>query len=160
VLRANNIDLGGKLNLEDLKCIGKEMDPEKKLSKGDIFICMASGSKQHLGKVAYIDRDTEYYFGGFMGCVRSLKNIKSKFLFYLLNSPNFNKYLKEQISGVNINNLNQKTFYNFQIPLPSLSEQEKVLKELDSFNEEIGVKNEEIVDLEEKINTKIANLFE
>ena len=32
-----------------------------------LMICTASGSKSHLGKVAYIDDDYGYAFGGFMG---------------------------------------------------------------------------------------------
>ena len=53
------------------------------------------------------------------------------YLFFLLNSEKFNSYLKEQITGVNINNLNQKILYNYQIPLPPLSEQKRIVAKLD-----------------------------
>lgn len=160
ILRANNIDLEGTLNLQDLKYIKKEIGDEKRLQKDDIFICMASGSKSHIGKVAYISNDTNYYFGGFMGCIRTLEGLDSKYLFYLLKSEKFNKYLRKQISGVNINNINQRIFSNFEIPLPPIKEQKKIVEELDRYNKTIDEKKKEIAAIEEKINSRIALIFE
>ncbi|GAH14155.1 unnamed protein product, partial [marine sediment metagenome] len=73
ILRANNITLAGNLILEDIKLVSKDLKlrESQKLIAGDIFICVASGSKDHIGKVAYIDKDTDNYFGGFMGAIRT-----------------------------------------------------------------------------------------
>nr|MBP8689465.1 restriction endonuclease subunit S [Patescibacteria group bacterium] len=159
VLRANNIDLGGALNLDDLKFINKELKETQKLKKGDIFICMASGSKSHIGKVAFIDKDTDYYFGGFMGCIRAFDNINPKYLYYTLNSPAFNKYLRGQISGVNINNINQTVFYNFKIPLPSMNEQKDIVEEISKLENSV-LKNKEIIDFFElKSKDVISKIF-
>ena len=60
VLRANNIDLTTNLlNFEELKYISDSVcvDKRKKVKKDSLLICTASGSKSHLGKVAYIDDD-------------------------------------------------------------------------------------------------------
>ena len=160
VLRANNIDLGGNLNLSDLKYIKREPKETQKLRKGDILICMASGSKSHIGKVAFIEEDTNYYFGGFMGCIRTFEDVNSKYLFYMLNSPRFNNYLRDQISGVNINNLNQKTFYSFVIPLPPIEEQKKIVEELDRYQRIIEKNKELIVNTEAKIHSRVVALFE
>ena len=51
ILRANNIDLKtNSLNLEDIKLVNKNLNlqEDKKLHNKDIFICLASGSKEHL----------------------------------------------------------------------------------------------------------------
>ena len=133
ILRANNISLDGTVNLSEIKFISKELNSHQKLTKNDIFICLASGSKQHIGKVAFIQEETDFYCGGFMGCIRVKDNLYAKYLFSSLNSQNFNSYLKEQISGVNINNLSQKILYNFQIPLPPLEVQEQIVAEIDSY---------------------------
>jgi hypothetical protein len=60
VLRATNIDLAtNRLIFDELKYINdKVIVPEsKKVKKGALMICTASGSKSHLGKVALIDED-------------------------------------------------------------------------------------------------------
>ncbi len=137
VLRANNINLDGTLNFDEVKQISKKvnLNENKKLKKGDIFICLASGSKEHIGKVAFIDNDIDYYFGGFMGAIRTLNNeiLNSKYLFLNLNNSKFNVYLRTQISGVNINNLNSKILYEFQIPLPPLEVQQEIVAEIEGY---------------------------
>jgi type I restriction enzyme S subunit len=57
VLRANNVDLSsGRLNFEDLRYIHSSVavDERKYLSANSIIVCTASGSRDHLGKTAYI----------------------------------------------------------------------------------------------------------
>lgn len=136
VLRANNISLETKsLDLSDIKYLKDEytFNSDKLLKKDDIFICLASGSKQHIGKVAFISENTDYLFGGFMGAIRANSKVSPKYLFHILASDNFNVYLQSQITGVNINNLNQKILYDYEIPLPPISVQEEIVKELDAY---------------------------
>ena len=57
VLRANNITLEtNELNFDDVKEISADVKikPTQYLKKNDILICAGSGSKEHIGKVAYI----------------------------------------------------------------------------------------------------------
>ena len=136
VLRANNIALDGRLYLGDVKQISKknEFKDSQMLKSGDIFICLASGSKSHVGKVAYIESDTNYYFGGFMGAIRiTSSNLIPKYLFYLLKQDRFNEYLSTAILGANINNLSSTILYEFQIPFPPISVQEEIVAELNSY---------------------------
>ncbi|MCF7843304.1 N-6 DNA methylase [Candidatus Gracilibacteria bacterium] len=136
ILRANNISLDSGLILDDVKLISKNLKLKEvqKFKAGDIFICLASGSKDHIGKVAYIKEDTDFYFGGFMGAVR-IKNgtIDSRFLFSLLKDQKFNDFLRQEISGANINNLNSGILSRYKIPLPPLDVQEKIVAEIDSY---------------------------
>ena len=162
VLRANNIDLITKtLNLEDIKLIRKDLDfsNDKKLSKNDIFICLASGSKEHIGKVAYIDRDTDYYFGGFMGAIRCNKKAISKYLFHCLSSDKFNMYLRSTIIGVNINNLNSNILYNYEIPLPPLEEQNKIISKIEQEEKAIEECKKSIKLHQEKIKSRIQAIW-
>ena len=69
VLRSNNIDLEkGTLDLSELKYIREDffVPADKKVMPGSILMCMANGSKSHLGKVALVQDDLGYAFGGFM----------------------------------------------------------------------------------------------
>nr|VFJ87445.1 MAG: type I restriction enzyme M protein [Candidatus Kentron sp. H]VFJ89045.1 MAG: type I restriction enzyme M protein [Candidatus Kentron sp. H]VFJ95744.1 MAG: type I restriction enzyme M protein [Candidatus Kentron sp. H] len=137
LLRANNIDkLTGLLDLTDIKRVSSILtfSGDKKLQKGDIFICLASGSKAHIGKVALIIVDTDFYFGGFMGAVRTKRErLHPAYLFHQLRQAHFNDFLREQIAGANINNLGAKLLYEFQIPLPPLAVQQEIVAEIEGY---------------------------
>jgi type I restriction enzyme S subunit len=137
VLRANNLILANnRINFDDVKIISNtvKVKDEQKLRKNDIFICTASGSKEHIGKVAFIDENLDYYFGGFMAVIRTENIIMSKFLFYLLVGENFSKYLKNSLNTSTINNLNTTILQNFRIPIPPMEEQERIVAILDKFD--------------------------
>jgi len=136
ILRANNISLSDTLILDDIKLISRDLKlkDSQKLRAEDIFICLASGSKDHVGKVAYIPNDTDFYFGGFMGAIRvKEKTISPQYLFHLLKDQKFNDFLGQEISGANINNLNFGILSRYQIPLPPLEIQEQIVAELDGY---------------------------
>lgn len=142
ILRANNINLNNQLDLSDIKMISKEIQisSTQQLHKDDILLCVASGSSIHIGKVAYIINDTQYYFGGFMAVIRCDKNrILPKYLYYLLTDIRFKEYLNVAIAGANIKNINKKILGNYKIPLPSsIAEQQAIVKELDNYQEIIN----------------------
>lgn len=108
---------------------------EKRLRKDDIFICMSSGSKDHIGKVAYIDQDTKYYAGGFMGIIRTnpQKCIPKYLYYYLLLSGKFREEIKILTQGANINNISS-TINAISIPLPPLEKQNQIVSELSSYH--------------------------
>lgn len=134
VLRSNNVDLKtNKLNFEDLRYINsKIVIPEnKKITKGSILICTANGSKSHLGKVALIDENYNYAFGGFMGLIKPKENLNSNFLFHILTSESYKKFIGELSDGANINNLKFGDLGTFKIPIPPLPEQQRIVSILD-----------------------------
>lgn len=135
VLRSNNIDLlSGKLDFTELKYLKEDftIPQEKRLKKGSLFICMSNGSKIHLGKVAYVDKDYNYAFGGFMGQITPNNDVNGLFLHYILNSPKYKEYIKSLSEGANINNLKFKDLSEFNISYPPLSEQKAIVSRLDS----------------------------
>ena len=141
VLRANNIDKDThRLNLTEIKNVSRALKfPDaKKLKRHDILICLASGSQSHIGKVTLSLNDTEYYFGGFMGAVRANSSlVDPHFLYFQLRQTNFNDFLRQQISGANINNLSAKLLYRFQIPLPPLEVQQEIVAEIEGYQKVI-----------------------
>jgi type I restriction enzyme S subunit len=140
VVRATNIELkNNRLNLAQLKYIKDsiKIKEDKILKKGDILICTASGSKSHLGKVAFIDKDINMAFGGFMGVLRTSKKCLPKFLYNILISQKFKKVLLSNTSGSNINNLRFSQIENFEFILPSLLEQQRIIAKLDEAFAEI-----------------------
>lgn len=138
VFRANNITLSSNtLNYEDIKLVSKSVKVKETqlLRQGDILICAGSGSKEHIGKVAYISTNMNYTFGGFMAVIRCLKKLNSRYLFYILASEMFSDYLSSVLNSSTINNLNAGIIKNFSIPVPPLPIQEEIVRILDHFTE-------------------------
>ncbi|GAA9262640.1 restriction endonuclease subunit S [Helicobacter pylori] len=136
VLRANNITLSNHLNFEDIKVINKNVKIRKEqyLKKNDILICAGSGSSEHIGKVAFIDMDFDYVFGGFMGVIR-IREVNSRFVYHIFTSNIFKQYLEKSLNTTTINNLNANILQNFLIPIPPLEVQQEIVKILDAFTE-------------------------
>ena len=136
ILRANNISLNNQLNFSEIKQIARniELNENLKLKKDDILMCASSGSKEHVGKVAYIEKEIDCYPGGFMGVIRSdTKSIIPKYLFSLLTTQYFRAYIENNIIGVNIQNINSSLINSFSIPLPPLNIQEEIVSEIESY---------------------------
>ncbi len=135
VLRANNITLSNHLNFEDIKVINKNVKIRKEqyLKKNDILICAGSGSSEHIGKVAFINTDFDYVFGGFMGVIR-IREINSRFVYHIFTSNIFKQYLEKSLNTTTINNLNANILQNFLIPIPPLEIQQEIVKILDQFS--------------------------
>lgn len=140
IFRANNINIGiNTLNYDDVKEISKDVKVKdyQWLYKDDILICAGSGSKEHVGKVAYISEDLDYAYGGFMGKIVTDNSLVSRYLFHVISSLLFKKYLEVALNSTTINNLNSEIVNNFEVPIPSLSEQNRIVGILDTFTSSI-----------------------
>lgn len=153
VLPADNISLDGSLELSKpiyLKS-AQNLTEEKRLIENDIFICFSSGSKEHVGKVAYINSNTNYYAGGFMGIIRSTSDLLiTKYLFYLLNSSDGRRMVRAQCSGANINNLSNSLGF-LSIPLPPIDIQTDIVSECEKIDAECENAKQMIISFNEKI---------
>ena len=135
VLRANNITLeAGKINFDDVKYISDKIEiPEsKKVKKGSLLICTASGSKKHLGKIGLVDKDMDFAFGGFMGMLTPNEKIDSKYLYWLTQSKAYSEFIGGLSDGANINNLKFSQLTNFPVPIVPIPEQKRIVELLDT----------------------------
>lgn len=141
VLRATNIDLTTNfLNLKELKYINDNVNipNSKKVKKDSLIICTASGSKNHLGKVAYIDDNYNYAFGGFMGMITPKNGLNSKYLFHLMTSCTYKNFIAKLSNGTNINNLKFEDLKKFPVPYPAFPVQQQIVDILDETFEDIA----------------------
>jgi len=141
VVRATNIDLEtNQLDFSELKYISEKIvvPVAKKLKKGSLLICTASGSKSHLGKVAFIDDDYDYSFGGFMGMLTPNEDLLPRYLFHLMTSGGYKDFIGQLADGANINNLKFDDLKRFHVPFPPIAEQRRIVGILDEAFEGIA----------------------
>lgn len=141
VLRSNNVDLStNTLNFDEIKYLREdfEIPQKKKVQKGSLLMCISNGSKIHLGKVALIEEDLDFAFGGFMGLLTPNETVVyPKYFYYALISPAYKFFINSLSDGANINNLKFADLKSFDIPIPSLAEQERIVEILDREFERI-----------------------
>ena len=132
ILRANNIN-DGAFNFDELVFVPSDLvTSQQKISKNDIVITMSSGSKAHVGKVAIAKMDMDSAFGAF--CAKIIpQRIVPKYLFYILRSSDFRHHIETSCKGTNINNIKQEYILNYELLLPSIPEQERIVARIEEL---------------------------
>lgn len=134
VLRAGNIQL--ELDTEnDLIYIPSSIPSKEQIfRKGDIAICISSGSSHLVGKTAPLKTDFKGTIGGFCGIIRPKNDLYGKFLKVWLKGPEFKAFRNADASGSNIQNLQFSKLPKIKIQIP------KDLKKLENFLDETSDK--------------------
>lgn len=78
------------------------------------------------------------------------KQLKKDFLYYIFTSNYVQEQLSNKASGGVVKNLNIVRVKSVKIPLPTLEEQEKVVKEINIIEEEISLIEKELEQLQEQ----------
>jgi type I restriction enzyme S subunit len=131
ILRAGNID-GRLITDSDLVWLPRRaVSDDQMLQPDDIVMCMSSGSALVVGKSALLDHDWRGSFGAFCAAVRTdpLK-AEAGFLAHVLAGASFRAWASAA-QGNNIKNLKKSALQGYQIPLPPLVEQRRIVALLD-----------------------------
>ena len=128
VLRSGNIQ-NGVLDFTNNVYVKTKVAESIVLRKNDILITARNGSSALIGKNAIIDTDIKATFGAFMMVFRTNKSLIAKFAFYLMNIS-FNFY-RTFFTTSTVNQLTAAIFNGIEVPLPSISEQQKIAYFLD-----------------------------
>ncbi len=136
MIRIPNIG-DGFINDEDLKyAVFSEEEKEKyALKNGDLLTIRSNGSVDLVGKCALISCNEEkYLFAGYLIRLRpNGEKANSKFLLYTLESHNLRVQIEEKAKSTSgVNNINSVEIQSLQISLPPLSEQHRIVKEIES----------------------------
>lgn len=137
ILRMGNI-VNGELELSSLKYL--KLDQKEKesriLNKGDVLF-NRTNSKELVGKLAVFNIDGEYTFASYLIRLKlDVKLILPEYFTMILNSFIGRRQIdavSRQITGQV--NINVDELGNFRIPLPSISEQIIIVKNLTSLKE-------------------------
>lgn len=162
ILTADSITLDGRLEITKTIFVNDSLtfDEAKVLRKGDVFICLSSGSKKHVGKVAYIPKDMPYYVGGFMGVLRTYsQEILSKYFALFLNSDQMRMVFQSKSTGSNIQNLSS-SILDYEIPIPPITIQQKIIDECMRIDNEVAKSIKNMDDSKVAINSIIMPCFD
>lgn len=109
--------------------------PSIHLRNGDVLITK-DGT---IGKVAFVDKCPEKAIlnSGIFILRCSDYSYLNKFLYHILTSIFFEKFISVALGGSTINHLYQREFEKFRFPLPSLPEQRKISRILSTVDEVI-----------------------
>lgn len=164
VLRSTNFTNEGYLLFDDVahREVPNSKISELNLCKGDILLEKSGGSPaQPVGRVVFFDKeqDEDIVFGNFISRLRP-SGIDSKFLFYFLlhlYKKGGTNRLQNQTTG--IRNLIIKKYLDIRVPIPSVTNQQKIVEKLDSIRQLQELNQIEIEKAEELFNSGINSLF-
>ena len=130
-VRAGNIS-SNVLDLQnDLMWIPEHLTAQQqKFQKGDIAICLSSGSPQVVGKTARLTQDWTGTVGAFCGIIRPLRCVDSEYIGHWFRSPAFINWRNAKARGANIQNLRFQELAELGICLPPLHEQRRIARRL------------------------------
>jgi type I restriction enzyme S subunit len=161
VIRINNIK-DGLLDLKDLKHIplSKKSLDNLRLTPGDILIIRTSGSRNLVGTCAVFSKTDEYVFASYLIRLR-VKNtlVLPDFVSYFLNSPLGRQQINAVSRQIMQNNVNSEELRELDIPLPPLSVQEAIIKELAKGTERIAHEQETVANRSAEVTREVEEMI-
>lgn len=159
LLRANNIK-DGKLILDDVVYVSKSKVAEQQyLQTGDILICASSGSKELVGKAAFVDSaKNPMTFGAFCKVVRPQPEY-SEYLGHYFDSPLYRRKISALSAGANINNIKNEHIDNLDIQLVDEKERREIITILNELNMLISLRKQQLTKLDELVKARFVEMF-
>ena len=142
VLRGGNIQ-GGKVIdcFDDVFIPLSYQNNDNQVQHGDIIVVASTGSQTLIGKTGFADRDIpKTQIGAFLRIVRSKQKTLSPYIRLIFQTDAYKDYIRNVAKGSNINNVKNAHLQNYQICLPPLEEQQRIvqkIEELFSFLDDI-----------------------
>ena len=134
VLRSSNIQ-DGNLDFNDTVKVNCKIPERCLVQNGNVLVCVRNGSKNLLGKSAYIDNLSEpMAFGAFMAIIRSKFG---KWIYCWMKSSSYQSQLNELTQTMSVYQLTQKKLLDLKVVFPSYDEQQRIISEIEKLESEI-----------------------
>lgn len=127
ILRAANIQAEGLILGQNLVFVPEKwVKAEQHLQRGDVVVCMSSGSRELVGKAAQLAEAWTGACGAFCAVVRFKAGFEPGWGGYFFRSDHYRRLIQATATGVNINNLRYDVLAQISLPVPPLSEQQRL----------------------------------
>lgn len=135
VLRGGNIQSGKVFYCSDDVFIPfSYQNKENQVQYGDIIVVASTGSQTLIGKTGFVDRDIpKTQIGAFLRIVRPKQKTLSPYIRLLFQTDAYKDYIRNVAKGSNINNLKNAHLQNYQICLPPLAEQQRIVTKIEEL---------------------------
>ena len=135
VLRGGNIQRGKVFYCSDDVFIPfSYQNKENQVQYGDIIVVASTGSQTLIGKTGFVDRDIpKTQIGAFLRIVRPKQKTLSPYIRLLFQTDAYKDYIRNVAKGSNINNVKNAHLQNYQICLPPLVEQQRIVAKIDEL---------------------------
>ena len=135
VLRGGNIQSGKVFYCSDDVFIPfSYQNKENQVQYGDIIVVASTGSQTLIGKTGFVDRDIpKTQIGAFLRIVRPKQKTLSPYIRLLFQTDAYKDYIRNVAKGSNINNVKNAHLQNYQICLPPLAEQQRIVTKIEEL---------------------------
>ena len=135
VLRGGNIQSGKVFYCSDDVFIPfSYQNKENQVQYGDIIVVASTGSQILIGKTGFVDRDIpKTQIGAFLRIVRPKQKTLSPYIRLLFQTDAYKDYIRNVAKGSNINNVKNAHLQNYQICLPPLVEQQRIVAKIEEL---------------------------
>ncbi|WP_096026225.1 restriction endonuclease subunit S [Campylobacter lanienae] len=148
ILRGGNIQAGKIIDeIDDVFVPSSYFDKNNSVYENDIVLVASTGSNILIGKTGFAYKNLQNtQIGAFLRIIRTNNSFYAKYNNIILLSEYYKTYIRNIAGGTNINNIKTEYLSNFLIPLPPLSEQQRIVSKieeifaiLDRISNELGI---------------------
>ena len=135
VLRGGNIQNGKVIDcFDDVFISLSYQNNDNQVQRGDIIVVASTGSQTLIGKTGFADRDIpKTQIGAFLRIVRPKQKTLSPYIRLIFQTDAYKDYIRNVAKGSNINNVKNAHLQNFQICLPPLEEQKRIVQKIEEL---------------------------
>lgn len=135
VLRGGNIQNGKVIDcFDDVFIPLSYQNNDNQVQHGDIIVVASTGSQTLIGKTGFADRDIpKTQIGAFLRIVRPKQKALSPYIRFIFQTDDYKGYIRNVAKGSNINNVKNAHLQNYQIYLPPLEEQQRVVQKIEEL---------------------------
>ena len=135
VLRGGNIQNGKVIDcFDDVFIPLSYQNNDNQVQHGDIIVVASTGSQTLIGKTGFADRDIpKTQIGAFLRIVRLKQKALSPYIRLIFQTDDYKGYIRNVAKGSNINNVKSAHLQNYQIYLPPLEEQQRIVQKIEEL---------------------------
>lgn len=158
IIRIGNIQ-DNEVEIDYNVCFTKEFlnkHPEFEIKYGDILIAMSGAT---VGKIGKYQNDTKALLNQRVGNFIVTEKLEKRYLYFLLQSPSFEKFILNNAFGCAQPNISSKQIEEFEFYNYDNVEQIEIANQLDKVQEIIDFRKKQIQELDELIKSQFVEMF-